>query len=360
MDTSIFYLMHGNRKVARIGKNGKCKVYYKTFMPYDLYFEESENFDDLIDNINNFYYWCASRVLTLDRQYAKEILNSIGATQSTTDKDRAEIALSYHCLSLADIFWVKYKDEKIEFDSINLYQNHLKKSFIDVSLRGKQMTIQNSYLIADDMSTNGCFPKAWIREDDGFSLLKDGGIEFVENEILASRICQCFDCNQVIYNEYTFDGQKVSESKIITSLEYGTVSKRAFEVYAQNKGIDHMEYILKLDAHGYYMMNILDYLIGNTDRHWENWGLLIDNKTNKPVRLYDLMDFNKAFSEYDTEDGTGSLTERGKSQKEAAITAVKQIGLNQIKEINPKWFDGNSERLEMFNRRLNILKNIGV
>lgn len=22
----------------------------------------------------------------------------------------------------------------------------------------------------------------------------------------------------------------------------------------------------------YYMMNIVDYLVGNTDRHWGNWG----------------------------------------------------------------------------------------
>ena len=28
--------------------------------------------------------------------YAKEILNSIGASQSVTDRDRAQIALSYH------------------------------------------------------------------------------------------------------------------------------------------------------------------------------------------------------------------------------------------------------------------------
>ena len=40
------------------------------------------------------------------------------------------------------------------------------------------------------------------------------------------------------------------------------------------------------------MMNILDYLVGNTDRHWENWGLLVDNETNRPIRLHDLMDFN--------------------------------------------------------------------
>lgn len=44
--------------------------------------------DILVDNVTNFYYWCASRVLTLDRKYAKEILNSIGASQAVTDRDR--------------------------------------------------------------------------------------------------------------------------------------------------------------------------------------------------------------------------------------------------------------------------------
>ena len=37
-----------------------------------------------------------------DRTYAKEILNSIGASQSVTDRERAQIALSYHCLSLLE------------------------------------------------------------------------------------------------------------------------------------------------------------------------------------------------------------------------------------------------------------------
>ena len=38
------------------------------------------------------------------------------------------------------------------------------------------------------------------------------------------------------------------------------------------------ESILKLDAYNYYMMNIIDYLTGNTDRHWGNWGVLVDNE----------------------------------------------------------------------------------
>ena len=65
------------------------------------------------------------------------------------------------------------------------------------------------------------------------------------------------------------------------------------------------------------MMNILDYLVGNTDRHWENWGLLVDNETNQPIRLHDLMDFNRAFQQYDTPEGANCLTvgKRHLSQK---------------------------------------------
>ena len=122
-----------------------------------------------------------------------------------------------------------------------------------------------------------------------------------------------------------------------------------------NHEIGKMQYILKLDAYSYYMMNIIDYLIGNTDRHWGNWGVLIDNKTNKPVRLYDLMDFNKAFQAYDTIEGAKCLTVSNKmSQKEAAIEAVKEVGLNQIKEIDESWFKDNIQK-EMFTNRLNVL-----
>lgn len=59
-------------------------------MPYNLFFEESDEIDSLVNNVTNFNYWCASRMLTLNRKYAKEILNSIGAMQAVTDKDRAK------------------------------------------------------------------------------------------------------------------------------------------------------------------------------------------------------------------------------------------------------------------------------
>ena len=47
------------------------------------------------------------------------------------------------------------------------------------------------------------------------------------------------------------------------------------------------------------------------------------------------------------------------SQKEAAIEAVKAIGLNQKDEVSVDWFTDDVRR-EMFFRRLNLLKVVTV
>lgn len=352
-----YEIMHAERCAAQISTAGECKILLPDFMPYDLVLEESDDFDDRINNVTNFYYWCASRILTLDRVYAKEILNSIGATQNVTDRERAQIALSYHCLSLTDVFWVRQQDENIRFADIDLYTHSLDNALVDIALRGRQMTVTNAHLLANDLSTGGCYPKAWVRKQDGFYLYKDGGEDAVQREVLASRICRCFDCPQVRYEQALFEGEPVSVSRIMTSQRYSLVTYAAFDIYCVNRDEDTLEKVLQLDAHGYYMMNILDYLVGNIDRHWENWGLLVDNQMNQPVRLHDLMDFNRAFQQYETLDGANCLTvgKRHLTQKEAALEAVQNIELNQLCKVDETAFAGHEDWLSMFRQRLDVL-----
>lgn len=346
-----------------IREDGSATVYYPSFMPFNLYFDNEDTINSRVNNLNNFYYWCSSRVLTLDRKYAKEILTVIGANQSYTDKDRATIAITYHCLSLTDVFWVKSKNENKSFSQISLFRHSLSKAFTDVSLRGKTITIQNTELLvsrdaAGDILATGVAPKAWIRENGEFYLLKDGDERDVKSEILASKIVDCFNINHVSYSPDVFEGTNVSKCKIITSEDVSIVSAEFIEVYCANREIDKISYILKKDAYSYYMMNIIDYLVGNTDRHWGNWGFLIDNRTNKPICLYPLMDFNKSFLEYSSEEGaTCQTTDERISQKDAAIIAVKKVGLNNISDIKKDWFDDSSIS-KMFFRRLEILKSI--
>ena len=186
-EKTVYEIMHKEQIVASVSETGRAEILDAIFMPYDVYLEteDDNDIDILMNNLTNFYHWCASRVLSLDRKYAKEILNSIGVAQAITDRDRANISLSYHCVSLTDVFWVRKQGEEITFEELNLYDNHLNEAIVELSLKGRQMTVTNQEL-APDLSTKGCFPKAWIRDKRGFRLLKDGGEDTVRKELLKS------------------------------------------------------------------------------------------------------------------------------------------------------------------------------
>ena len=358
-----FDIMHKDRRVARIYENGKAIVNFKSFMPYNLYLETEDDMDTRVQNLTNFYSWCSSRMLTLDRKHAKEIMNNIGAVQSPTDRDRAMIAISYRALSLMDVFWIKTKDDKKTFSEVCLYNHSLSDAFVDVSLRGKNLTLENAKLIpeqdpAADIGTPGVAPKAWIRRNGEFYLLKDGDERDVDAELLASKIVDCFDIGHVSYQEDYFNDTRVSKCKIITSEFQGIVPMEFIDIYCVNHDMDRMAFILKKDAYSYHMMNIIDYLIGNTDRHWGNWGFWVDSKSNKVTKLHSLMDYNKAFLSYEKLSGARCQTSDSPlSQQQAAEEAVQKIGLNQIKEIDPAWF-ADEKTKEMFFQRLNYLKSV--
>lgn len=360
---SIFEIMHRDLVVATISERGEVLIYNEAFMPFDLNLLESDAYDHRIGNTTEFQHWCASRMLSLDRTHAKAILNAIGASQNPTDADRADIALSCHCVSLIDVHWVREAGEEISFDQINLYDNSLNEAIVELSLRGKSLTVTNLELVtpkdvAPDLSTRGLFPKAWIRKDGAFVLLKDGGTDVVRRELLASSICQCFDIPQVIYEAGFYQGVPVTCSKIVTSKSRSIVPMRAYERYCDEREMDCLKEVKRLDAVAYYGMNIMDYLTGNTDRHWENWGLLVDNETNTPISLHPLMDFNKCFDAYESLNGAKCLTcgKQHLSQREAAIEAVKAIGLRQIREVDISLFGDHADEAEMFLCRLEELR----
>lgn len=353
----IYEIMHLEKVVATVSSLGEAHLIDERFVPFDLYLEEGTELEILMNNRGNFQHWCASRVLSLDRKYAKEIMNSLGVAQSTTDQDRAQISLSYHCVSLNDVHWVRTANEQVTFKDLNLYDHPLNDAIVPLPLKGKHLTVTNKEL-APDLSTKGCFPKAWIRSGDKFYLLKDGGEDVVRRELLASQICRCFDICQVEYEEHQYDGEVVSRSEIVTSKDCSMVSYAAFDVYALNHDFDAIEECVRLDPIAYYGMNILDYLVGNTDRHPENWGVMVDNATNTPVSLYPLMDFNMSFQSYEDIHGANCQTvgSRKLTQREAAIEAVKVIGLRKKCPIDLQLFADMEKERDIFLRRLNELE----
>ena len=107
-------------------------------------------------------------MLTLDSKICqKRFLNSIGVLQAITDRERAQIALTYRCASLTDVFWVrKKKAKKVLFSDINLYENHLDNTFIDIALRGNSIRFRTKnwqkicrqMVVSESMAAN----RKWI------------------------------------------------------------------------------------------------------------------------------------------------------------------------------------------------------
>ena len=127
--------------------------------------------------------------------------------------------------------------------------------------------MQNSELLtpadtAGDIGTQGVAPKAWIRENGVFYLLKNGDRRDVDEELLASKFVQCFRTESVTYESYTFEGKPVSKSRIITSEEKSIVPVEAVDIYCANHELDREQFVLKKDGYAYHMMNlILMYLL---------------------------------------------------------------------------------------------------
>ena len=354
---TTYEVMNGERPAAKIDNSGRTKIYDPSSMPFDLELTASTNLDALVQNVHNFHHWCASRFLDPERQHAAAILNSVALPHGITDKARAQNALTYHCLSMTDMYWIRELHSTATFKAINLYENNQSCSCAQISLCGKQHAVE-PIVLARDLSTGGRYPKTWLYANDHFQLLKGGNDDDVSREILASQICRCFDVNQVLYEETIYDGKRVSMCDVITSLHYSIVSIAGLEAWLRQRNLDTYSYVLRLDCKNYYMMNIIDYLVGNTDRHWGNWGVLVDNATNTPLRLHDLMDFNQSFNAYDTSEGANCLTTFGvkMTQKEAALQAVKAIGLNQICEVDSAVFERLPQYEKMFRKRLALLE----
>ena len=79
---------------------------------------------------------------------------------------------------------------------------------MEVSLRGNRRAQHELMDAACDVTTGGAAPKAWVRRNGTFYLLKGGDEKEVDAELLASRIARCFDAEQVLYEPLMVDGQK--------------------------------------------------------------------------------------------------------------------------------------------------------
>ena len=218
------------------------------------------------------------------------------------------IALT-HCLSLTDTLWVKSDRENITWREVNLYENNFDEVISKLSFDGNGLFGIQMSTTSPELTTDGNYDKCWLNEKDGIHLIKTGS-EGARNtglepycEVLASQVFQKI-CNSVTYTLKRFDGRIVSDCKLFTSQDFGYKPVSLFLKSGVKYGLaETLEIYREFNSEDAFRhMVVADCITLNCDRHFGNFGFLVNNETFERTVLNPCFDFNMAFVPF-AEDG---------------------------------------------------------
>lgn len=372
----LYTIMNKDIEVVKIQSNGICKILNFDMMPFDIWLEESNDFDECINNISVFNSWCSKRLMPSTRKLANIIFSSIGIRKPDSDIERRDVAIrELHCATIVDSFWVKVNDEDLNWKNVNLFDKIIKdEDSIKMFLEGKKVSGSSPSL-----SPNGEAQKCLSKEKENNVMIKcDISEGTSKNEILASKLCYIiakeFNVKCVNYNEY--EENKFNICNLETNKNTGFVSYQQMEIRKVNVGIykyiDEKINIEELKKRYELVIDIIDYITYNNDRHSGNIGYLVDNDTNKIINYMPIFDFNYCFFNYETiKNGDferaydkkrilENLKELDKETKEKIIKTLedhKQDLINIIDKYNTSYREKFIDRMEFLINKIKGASN---
>lgn len=237
--------------------------------------------------------WLKQRTIPKNRAYVNNFLSKCGLH---INRPMNIIKVSKG-LSLNDCYWVVEEGFAGTFEKYNLYDNKFSQLLALIAFTGYGSSVRTSLASCPEFTTNGMLPKCWRRVDGKIRLYK-GGTSGASNtgcepysEYYAAQIASAMGVNAISYNLSRWKGELCSVCDLFTSKEYSYLpvgrviaagGMEAVREYYKNLG---EEYVNSLNA-----MLVFDAVIFNTDRHFGNFGFMVDNKTNQisaPVPLFD-------------------------------------------------------------------------
>lgn len=253
--------------------------------------------------------WLKHRTIPKNRAYVNNFLSKCGLNINRP----INIIKVSKGLSLNDCYWVVEEGFDGTFDKFNLYDNRFSNVLALIAFTGYGSSIRTSLFSSPEFTTNGMLPKCW-RRDNGHIKLYKGGTSGASNagnepysEYYAYQIAQIMGISAVPYGLSKWKGELCSACELFTSKEYSfipvgrivtTGGMKAVRKYYEELGA---EYVRALND-----MLVLDALIFNTDRHFGNFGFLVDNITNKIVSPAPLFDHGNSLFNFAGRDDMAS------------------------------------------------------
>lgn len=248
---------------------------------------------DLDVSVEGMSKWIRHRTIPKNRAYVHAFLSKCGLN---INRPMNIIKLSKG-LSLNDCYWIVEEDFEGTYDKYNLYDNRFSQILALIAFTGYGSSIRTSLASCPEFTTNGMLPKCW-RRVSGKIMLYKGGTAGASNtgfepysEFYAPQIAQKLGINAIPYGLSKWKGELCSTCELFTSNEQsfmpiGRIVTRggitAVRAYYEKLGTTFVD--------AFNDMLVLDALICNTDRHFGNFGVMIDSETNKiiaPAPLFD-------------------------------------------------------------------------
>lgn len=238
--------------------------------------------------------WTANRSSAKHRAHVEKILEMCGG------KTKSGFIALTHCLSLTDTLWVKSDRESVTWKDVNLYENNFDEVVSKLSFDGNGLFVIQMSTTSPELTTDGAYDKCWLNEKDGIHLIKTGsegarntGLE-PYGEVLASQVFEKL-CKSVKYSLRKYDGHIVSDCKIFTSQEFGY---RPISMFYKDKLT--LPKLLEIYRDfgcedDFRRMVVADCITLNCDRHFGNFGFMVNNDTFERTVLNPCFDFNMAF-----------------------------------------------------------------
>lgn len=241
--------------------------------------------------------WLKHRTIPKNRAYVHNFLSKCGLN---INRPMTIIKVSKG-LSLNDCYWVVEEGFEGTYDKYNLYDNRFSQVLALIAFTGYGSSIRTSLASCPEFTTNGMLPKCWRRKD-GKILLYKGGTSGASNtgnepysEYYAAQVAKVLGVNAIEYGLSQWKGELCSTCELFTSKDYSFLPVGRIVTSGGMTAV--IEYYEKLGNEFVEALNdmlVLDAIIMNTDRHFGNFGFIIDNKTNKIVAPAPLFDHGNA------------------------------------------------------------------
>ena len=237
--------------------------------------------------------WLKSRIIPQNREFVDKILSVYGLTHNNI----SGIIQLCKGLSLNDSYWITDLNFNGKFTDYNLFKNSFYKALSLIAYTGHGSVKPNGFSSSPEFTTNGMLRKGW-RKINGTVKLYKGGSSGAANtgnepysEFYAAQIAATMGLNHVPYTLSKWKGSLCCVCELFTDINHSfvpmwrfckTTSIKEIAEYLQNMGEDYFN--------AFSDMMIFDALIYNTDRHLNNFGLMVDNMTNRPYAFAPIFD----------------------------------------------------------------------